>query len=204
MASSYATLAWLKTALQIADESDDSPLQLALDAATALIDQWTGRSFRDEAGATKYFWATSPNILELRPDIRTITSVAVDTNGDLTFATTLAATDYLLAPLMPLPDTGIYTRLRIAPLSSRSFPQDRQVRVVGDWGYTVDGDAPAPIRQACLIQAERLFKRAREAPFGILQTTDLGQFTRISQADPDVMALIDPYKGAVAGEWVAV
>jgi hypothetical protein len=203
MAASYASLAWLKSVMQITDDSDDSPLQLALDAATSLIDQWTGRSFAGETGATKYFYATSPTILDLVPDIRTVTSVAVDTNGDLTFPTALLATDYLLSPLMPRPDPGIYHQLRIAPNSSRAFPQDRQVRVVGDWGYTVGGEAPAPIRQACLIQAERLFKRAREAPFGILQTTDLGQFTRISTADPDVMALIEPYQGA-AQEWIAV
>lgn len=203
--ASYASLAWLKTAMQITDDADDSPLQLALDAATAQIDQWSGRRFADETGATKYFYASSATVLDVTPDIRTVTSIAIDTNGNLTFSTTLAATDYLLYPLMPFPDPGIYYQIRTAPLtsSSRAFPQDRQIRVVGDWGYTVGGEAPPAVRQACLIQAERLYKRAREAPFGILQTTDLGQYTRISAMDPDVQSLLSPYKAA-RELWLAV
>lgn len=199
---SYADLPLLKAAMQIADEGDDSLLQMALDAASALIAGWTGRSFAAETGATKYFYPTSAGVVDLAPDIRTVTSVAVDTVGDLTFATTLASTDYQLWPLNPRPDAGIYSALRVAPLAAHYWTAGRQVRVVGDWGYVVGGVAPMQVQQACLIQAERLFKRAREAPFGILQSTDLGQFTRISAMDPDVLALVAPYKGGTA--WVAV
>jgi hypothetical protein len=195
--SAYVDLLLLKTALGIGDDDDNALLQLAIDAASALINEWTGRSFTAETAATKYFYPDSPNVLTLTPDIRTLTSVAVDSRGDLTFATSLAATDYLLQPVQPFPDAGVYSQLVIAPNSSKAFYQGFQVKVIGDWGYTLGGVAPVAVQQACLLQASRIFKR-REAPFGILQTTDLGQYTRISKADPDVEALLAPYRSAVA------
>lgn len=198
----YASLALLKTHMGIGDTTDDALLQKALDTATLWIDQYTGRSFAGETGATKYFYPTNSRYLDLTPDIRTVTSVAVDEDGDLTFGDVFASTDYLLTPLNPEPDAGIYSRLEIAPLSGKSFLGRRQVRVVGNWGYTVGGVAPANIEYACLLQATRLFRR-RDAPFGILQTTDLGQFTRISAMDADVKNLLDPYKSGVKA-WVIV
>lgn len=195
--SAYVDLVLLRTALGIPDDDDNALLQLAIDAASAIIDQHTGRSFADESdgttGVAKVFYPDSPSSLTLAPDIRTVRGVAVDSHGDLTFATTLTATDYLLMPAQPFPDAGIYQHLAIAPGSSKAFSLGAQVRVTGDWGYTVGGYAPPAVQQACLLQASRLFKR-REAPFGILQTVDLGQFTRISQADPDVQALLAPYR----------
>lgn len=202
--ASYADLALLKAALAIGTTESDTLLQLALDAATTFIDQYTGRSFAGEAGATKYFVATDPNTLTLSPDIRVVTSVATDDRGDLSFSTTLASTDYRLLPLQSFPDAGIYSRLHIAGNSSKSFGCGQQVKVIGDWGYVVGGAAPEAIQQACLIQAGRIFKR-REAPFGILQQTDLGTYARISAADPDVVALLDPYKVTTKSPgWVIV
>ncbi len=200
--TAYAALATLKLDVGISDANDDALLQLALDAATTWIDQYTGRSFVGETGATKYYYPTASRYLDLTPDIRTVTSINTDINGDGTFTDSFAATDYLLAPLNPEPDAGIYSRIEITPLSAKSFTPNRRIKVVGDWGYTVSGAAPPSIQKACLIQASRLFKR-KEAPFGILQTTDLGQFTRISALDPDVKALLDPYRASTK-VWVVV
>ena len=61
--------------------------------------------------------------------------------------------------------------------------------------------APDAVMQAAVILASRYFKR-REAPFGILQTVDLGQYTRISAADPDVLALLRAYRLPL--DWVVV
>lgn len=199
---SYASLALLKFHLSASSEGtanftaeDDVLLQLALDAATALIDQTTGRTFAAETGAAKLFTATDPGILTVQPDLRSVDSVEIDDDGDLSYATTLAASDYWLLPLQSYPDSGIYSQIRIAPNSSEAFAVGYHVRVTGDWGYVVNGEAPAPVREACALQAARLYTR-RGAPFGILQTTDLGQFTRISKVDPDVQALLAPYRAA--------
>lgn len=192
----YVDIMWLKSDMDISDDDSNSLLQLAIDAASAFIDQYTGRSFTAETAATKYFYPTSPTVLNLSPDIRTITTVHVDTQGNGGYATALTnGTHFLPMPLNPLPDAGIYTSLSILGNSSLSFGVNQRVRVVGDWGYVVGGQAPAAIQKACLIQAARLFKR-REAPFGILQNTDLGTFTRMSKLDPDVQMLLTPYKAA--------
>lgn len=209
--SSYADLDSLKAWMSAGDDSavtftgdDEATLQLLLDAATAFIAQYTGRSFAAEVAATKYFYPTATGYLDLTPDIRTVTSVASDTNGDLGFATTLVAdTDYYLLPLNPRPDAGIYNRLQIAPTSSKAFSPSRRVRVVGDWGYVVNGAAPANIQTACVLQAARWWAR-KGAPLGMLQNTDLGTFARLAKGDPDVAALLDPYKAASISAWLLV
>lgn len=203
----YADLALLKMHLSSGAEGmasftaeDTILLQLALDAATAMIDQFTQRKFVAETGATKYFTATSSDLLDLTPDIRSVTSVAIDDDGDLSFGLTLSASDYWLLPLQSYPDSGIYSQIRMAPRSAQAFSVAYQVKVIGDWGYVVSGQPPAPVREACALQAARLYAR-RGAPFGILQSVDLGQFTRISKVDPDVMSLLQPYRAARA-TWV--
>lgn len=207
--SSYADLATLKFHLSASSDgtasftdADNILLQMCLDAATLQIEQFCKRKFAAETGATKVFLATSYDYLDLQPDIRTVTSVKVDYLGDLTFSRTLATTDYWKLPLQSYPDSGIYNSLVIAPRSSQAFTPGYQVQVVGDWGYVVGGQAPATIREACLLQAARLYVR-RGSPLGILQSVDLGQFTRISKADPDVQALCAPYRASSA-TWAMV
>lgn len=199
---SYADLATLKFHLSASSDgtasftdADNVLLQLCLDAATSLIDRHTGRTFAAEDAATKYFIPTCADTLDLTPDIRSVDSITVDNDGDLSFGLTLSASDYWLLPVQSYPDSGIYSQVAIAPRSSQAFTVGYQVKVIGDWGYVVDGEAPAPVREACALQAARLYAR-RGAPFGILQSVDLGQFTRISKADPDVMALLAPYRAA--------
>lgn len=197
---SYADLTLLKFHLSSSSEGvanftaeDTILLQRCLDAASGLIDLYTGRTFRAESGATKYFTASCHDSLDLTPDLRTLTSVAIDDDGDLSFGTSLTAGDYWLLPLQSYPDSGIYSQIRLAPRTSKAFAPGYQVKVVGDWGYVVNGEPPAAVVEACLLQASRLYAR-RGAPLGILQSTDLGTFTRISKADPDVMALLSPYR----------
>lgn len=202
--ASYADLLLFKAYIGAGqnDTADDAIMQGSLDAATSFIDMFTGRSFRAETGVAKRFTPTSPGFLDLIPDIRTVTTVKLDDDGDFTFGTTLAATDYYLTPLIPLPDAGIYQRIQIAPNSSMAFAwgASTQVEITGDWGYVVNGAPPASIIQACLLQASRLFSR-KGAPFGVLENTDLGQYTRIAKIDPDVESLLRPYK-ARSASWV--
>lgn len=209
--TSYADLASLQSWMSAGDDSavtftgdDEAALQLLLDAATTWIDQYTGRSFAAEAAATKYFYATSPTSLAL-PDIRTITSLAYDANGTGTFATVLTeGTDFYKTPLNPRPDPTIYTGVQIYPYSSRGFYGAYRVRVIGDWGYVVNGAAPPNVQQACLLLARRWWER-RNAPLGIVQNTDIGTFRSLQKADPDVESLLVPYRAASVGQnWLVV
>ena len=204
--ASYADLLLFKAYIGAGenDDQENALMQAALDAATSFIDTYTLRSFRAETGVAKRFTPISPNYIDLIPDIRSVTTVKLDDDADFTFGTTLAASDYYLLPLVPLPDSGIYQRIQIAPNSSMAFTWagNTQVEITGNWGYVVDGEPPAAIKQACLLQASRLFSR-KGAPFGILENTDIGQFTRISKIDSDVDALLRPFKSR-ASAWVMI
>lgn len=74
-------------------------------------------------------------------DLLTITSLKTDETEDYTYATTWAATDYLLAPWNTWPKT----LLSVAPDGDYAFDisHPRSVRITGTWGYG-DGQRAAP------------------------------------------------------------
>ena len=194
----YCSLAELKQALAITDAANDVDLERALEASARWIDAYCGRTFSLQTAQTKEYYPEDAERLEV-VDLVSVTSITIDTAGDRTYATTLLTTDYELWPL----DGPPYQEVRIWPLSrTRSFSPGRRVRVVGDFGATVDGGPPVEVRQANLLQAARYYKRATEAPFGVLQSSDLGEFTRLSQNDPDVVALLGKWR--LAAQWVVV
>lgn len=194
----YATLQELKQTLAISDGANDVDLERALEASARWIDAYCGRTFSLQAAQTKEYYPEDAERLEV-VDLVSVTSITIDTVGDRTYSTTLLTTDYELWPL----DGPPYQEVRIWPLSrTRSFSPGRRVRVVGSFGATVDGAPPVEVRQANLLQAARYYKRATEAPFGVLQSSDLGEFTRLSANDPDVVALLGKWK--LNGLWVVV
>jgi hypothetical protein len=202
----YASLAELKTWLELpADDegAQDHHLEPVLLAADRWIDQACGRHFELEQGVTKLYYPREAGWIDV-VDLVTATSIKFDSSGDRTYHTTLSAADYELLPYID--DAGRpavrFQRIRIWPTSSSSFAYGELVQIVGDFGYVIDGQAPPEIRLASLILASRYWKR-HETPLGILGATDLGTFERISKADPDVVALLQPYTRA-GSAWVLV
>ena len=188
----YATRGEFKTWINDTN-ANDFLVDSCLLAASRYIDQTCGRRFVAETAASKDCWAKDIWSLDLPDDIRTVTSCLVDANGNGTFTRTMTeGTNYVLEPLVPFPDAGIYNRMRVLPYSSSGFAPGYRVRILGNWGYVVNGRAPDDVHTVCLIQASRLYTR-RNAPLGILQTVDLGQFTRISKVDPDLQAMLSSY-----------
>ena len=52
---------------------------------------------------------------------------------------------------------------------------------------------PVAIKQACIIQASRIFKRL-DSPLGVAGFGDLGVMRVSSQLDPDVAQLVSVYR----------
>lgn len=183
----YATLAELKTYLGITGSTDDARLELAVEAASRAIDAECSRRFYPVT-ATRYFQTDDPLRCDLDDDLLAVTSIAYDSTGRRDYVA-LAGTDYEIDP-----ETAPYRIIYIAPGSSVSFPPllRRGVRVVGSWGYCLAGDQPQAITRACVILATRYFKR-KDAPFGVVGTPDLG-FLRVTARDPEVRALLNPYR----------
>jgi hypothetical protein len=95
----------------------------------------------------------------------------------------------------------------VRPASSTGFIVGLEVQVTGIWGF---GSTPAAVEQACIILASRYHHRLH-APFGVLESAQLGTFGSIPEQDPDVIALLAPYgsaggmaSGSTASTWIAV
>lgn len=183
LVNAYATLADLKARLDITSSYNDVDLEQVIEAASRQIDGWCGRSFFD-ASEPQRLTADACDLLILPGDLNELTSIAIDRDGDGTYETSWEVTDVDLQP-----HPGPYQVVR--PRNGKVFPTHRYaVQINGVWGF---GEAaPPPIREACLLQAARLYKR-KDAPFGVTGSPEHGQLQTISRIDPDVKELIAPF-----------
>jgi Phage gp6-like head-tail connector protein len=207
---SLVSLEAFKEAITVADTVDDADLQRALDAASDWIENYCGRDFGDLSNGLedRTFVAGSYDRLTI-PDVASVSQVLVDSTGNGAFASEVAAGSYDLYPFnVGQPGVvGNYTEIRVRSTSAVFFMPGNQVRVTGIWGF---GSTPAAVEQACILLASRYFHRLN-APFGVLESAQLGSFGSIPEQDPDVIALLAPYGGASGSAvgssgstWVAV
>jgi hypothetical protein len=90
-------------------------------------------------------------------------------------------------------DSYPYTWIEVSPNGAYAFPRQRKgVQIVGKFGYCTATNQPEAIQRACLLQCLRLFKR-KDAPFGIINNP-MGATELKDRLDPDVKALLDPYR----------
>jgi hypothetical protein len=171
-------------------------LEAALEAASRAVDAYCGRRFwLDPAPVARTLQPTAATWTHVI-DIGSATGLVVktDTAGTGSYATTLAATDYQLEPLDAASDGGAfaYTKLRLVngsswPASSYGRPP---VQVTARWGWS---QVPDPVRQATLLKAAYLWKRA-DAPFGVAGVNEWGPVRIGGREDGDVTRLLDPYR----------
>lgn len=187
----YVTLSELKAVLRITDTVDDVLLEGAIEGASRMIDGFTNRYFYNGGTATRDF-APLDSYNVFIDDLQTLTSIS-STNqvgGDYT---TWTANDYQLEPVNGLA-SGIgqpYTSIRaVGKYTFPNFNGQALVRVTGVWGWSA---VPQPIKQACLIQASRIFKRY-DSPLGVAGFGDMGVVRVGARLDPDVEHLTMPYK----------
>lgn len=180
----YTDLASLKARLDITGTENDPVLEQVIEAASRQIDGWCGRAFVS-GSAARQLTADAWDLLILPDDLHSLTSIAVDRDGDRVYETAWETTDVDLSPY-----PGPYSVVR--PRNGKAFPLiSYAIEITGDWGF--GATAPAPIREATLLQATRLYKR-KDAPFGVTGSAEHGQLQTISRVDPDVRELIEPYK----------
>ncbi len=189
----YCTLSDLKTSLAIEDIQDDTGLEAAILTASRMIDDYTGRFFyRDgttAAPVTRYYTPDSWYITNL-DDFVSLNQIALDDDFDQTYTTILATSDYLIDPVNNARRGWPYTRITAIDRYIFPYAYPQSVRVQAVWGWP---SIPAEIAMATKIQASRLFIR-RQSPFGIAGTPELGTVRLTSRLDPDVEALIRPFR----------
>ena len=187
----YTTTALVKASLGIplAATAEDTAIQAAIDAAEALIDNYTGRTFETVTEARTFLPRTA-SIVDV-DDIATTDSLVIKTDEDQdgSFETTLSVTtDYVIvknsAPFRLITNVN-----RGWPLSLYGRPT---IEITATWGYGTS--VPDNIKQAALLMATRLFQR-KASPLGF-QAGAISEFgpVRISRTDPDVAALLQGTK----------
>jgi len=188
----YTTKAVVKTYLGIPSgtTSEDDPIDAAIDAAEAEIDNYTGRSFAVPGSATAKVYRPVNDRVVLVDDIAQTTSLAVktDTADDGTYDTTLTITsEYVL-------DGNQAPYRVIRRVDGSSFPRyssDRAtIQVTAYFGYGMS--IPKAIVQASTVLGARLYQR-RSSPLGFQAGLE-GDAVRISRIDPDVRALLSGYR----------
>lgn len=189
----YCTLSDVKSALSIEDINDDTAIEAAILAASRMIDDYTGRFFYKDGTAlspvTRYFtpkdwWTCTID------DIITFTEVATDDNFDQLYTTVWSTSDYMVEPINNPRRGWPYSRILAigAYILPAQLPQT--LRIKGIWGWS---SVPYEIQMACKLQASRLFIR-KQSPFGVAGSVDTGTIRLSSRLDPDVEALVRPFK----------
>lgn len=190
MADPYCTLSDLKDVLGVTDFADDVAFSASLQAVSSLIDAHCRRSFQPAKAEVRTFTASSASAVSIS-DATSVTSVAYDLTGDGTYTFELPAGSWLLEPLNP-PEGHPFTRLLLRR-GVRPFPRHvAAVQVTGEFGWPA---VPSQVQQACLLQTSRLFKRGKDAPFGVLIQPEMEAGIRLlSKLDVDVEVLLAPLR----------
>ena len=187
----YCTAAQVKAQVGIpaADTTDDTRVELAINAASRGVDGYTGRRFwQDGSAIAREFYADDPMFAQV-DDISTTSGliVKVDTNVDGTFATTLTiSTHFVLTPRnaaarVPVwPYTGIQlTTGSIAYLPSATWGR-ATLQVTAKFGWPA---IPDDVTLATTIHAARLFKQMAPDAYGSTAIAD----------DKLIAGMLEPY-----------
>lgn len=196
----YCTLAEVKAALRITDSVDDALIELSIGAASREIDGVCNRVFYSTSGTRVY--NTDSAFLLQTDDIVSVTTLKTSINGN-TYDTTWTASDYQLEPLNGVTGGIDSPATRIRAVGDYLFPvwavtgtytNFAPVQIVGVFGWSA---IPVAVKQAAIILAMRQFKRY-DSPLGIAGGFgDMGAM-RVGRVDPDVEALLMPFKKAVS------
>jgi len=188
------------TVTDVTDVVDDSRLEKAITGISRGIENYTGRRFyRNATDETRSYMADFPDVLFCPDDIGTVTTLSTDGDGDRVYEDTWAVTDYDLEPCNAALDGAPYTMISRTPDGDYTFPVKvaKGVKVVGKFGYSAT--APDAIREACLLLAERLFKR-KDAPFGIMGAGSLGvvrMVQKMIEDDLELQMLLAPFRRVI-------
>ena len=186
----YCSLNQIKAALRITDSVDDGLLEMAVESASRMIDSECDRNFFS-ASATRDFVPSDPYTVDT-DDLTAITSVKIDDQGDRTFLITLQTSDYQTEPVNQRVSGNAFPIYRLRMIGDYLLPiwgEQATVRIQGTYGFT---PVPIAITQATLILAGRYYKRA-DSLLGFAGFSDMG-VARVGRVDPDVAALIRPFK----------
>lgn len=189
----YATLVEIKAAMTSGmGTSQDTVIERVVMAVSRSIDKHCRRRFYG-VSETRYYTPVDRAKLDI-DDLGTSGSVTIttDEDGDRTYETSWASTDYDLWPYNAAP----YLEVHVTPQGNNAWPVKvaKSVKIAGVFGYQngTSASAPKDVREACIIQTTRIFHR-KDNPYGVAGNAEMGQLIQIAKFDPDVKLMLDPY-----------
>src|SRR3990167_8438756 len=171
--------------------SKDSIIERVVTAVSRSIDKHCRRWFYGISG-TRYYTPVDYRKLDI-DDLGTSGSLTIttDEDGDRTYETSWAATDFDLWPYNAAP----YMEVHVTPQGNNAWPVKvaKSVKIAGVFGYQsgTSASAPTDVKKACLIQAQRLYDRVN-SPYGVAGNAAMGQLLQIAEVDPDVKLILEP------------
>lgn len=196
----YATISQLREELGKTDTGDDGTLVRLLDAATRNIDDACRRPdgfVSDTTASARLYMGNNEEFLRI-DEFTSITQLRVKPAATSDYETWTSADYITCAGDRRFPDYNPdakqrpYTALRTDPNGDYTiFYADTQyptVEVTACWGFWTS--VPATIRQACIMQAVRWYKRLKSGMSDTLASTDAGTLMYTQSLDPDIRRLL--------------
>ena len=190
----YCTVEQLMRNVQISagDYEDINPLEKVIEGVSGWVDAHCHRQFYETTEA-RYFTAEEPDYIRV-DDLLSVSELATDDLGTGTWSTTWDSSYYTLAPYNAASKLQPYSIVEITPQSIYTFQKYRKgIKITGSWGWVFNSECPHDVREACILQAARVFKRA-EAVFGVQGTNAIGQsFISSVPVDNDVKGFLENF-----------
>lgn len=189
LTNGYLTTAEARAYIGEPAGSESGLIEDVVEAVSRQIDAYCQRHFwqdgTDDLGVARRFTAVDAYTITFGPfnDLVSVDTVVEDG---------VTITAYQLEPRnVAGPESRPFTSIRrTSGTWSESTPEDLfEVTVTGVWGWPA---VPSAVKQACRIQVSRMFKRA-DSPLGVAGFGEFG-VVRVSTLDPDVKALLQPYR----------
>jgi len=184
----YASLAQYKGEIGETSSDNDARHMADLAEASRVIDRLcrvpAGRFAPTAAGVARTFDVSSAQAMRMSlPPVYSVSAVKTDEDGDRTFETTLASTDYRLYPL----DGPPYTSIRVDDAQGNyTFPVGQaRVQITGQWGEALT--VPLPIQRATRLLAGR-YRVRPNTPEALMAGTN--NMMALGQHDPDVLTIL--------------
>lgn len=197
MADTYALLDEVKDALRIpaTDTHDDLTIESCISSSSRAIDQFCDRYFgqtgTQAVPVQRLYRAVDRRVLI--DDLVTLTDVEVDYTGYAENFTSLGASSVLTQPVNAgtMVPAWPFTQLLAKPRTVLP-PAPGWIRVSGVFGWPA---VPSQVRDACILNASKLFK-SRDIPLGLQSAGDgLGTIVIPSAGlHPDARMLCEPFR----------
>lgn len=185
----YVTVSELKAYLRIDDSNtdDDTELGLAITAASRAIDLTCNRQFGSVSQEARIYSAEWDRqrclVITEIDDLMAVTGTSVSVDDAVT-------TEYTLRPYNAPANGKPWTQI-VFESGVGSYAVEGNVEITANWGWDA---VPDVVREACLVQSARFFRR-RESPMGVESDPSFsGSFGVSRFVEPDVALMLRTVK----------